>query len=94
MALSYRQLPNSAQENPAATRRGAGPPYGLVPLVAARRVFDAANGILNFALGLIGSTRRLELGIASDFSGRLFDNALGLVGRPFDPIFVHSVILS
>ena len=57
------------------------------------RVFDAADGILNLALKLIGLAFRLQLGITDGLSNRLFYGALDLLRRSGDPILVHDVML-
>jgi hypothetical protein len=41
-------------------------------LLPAQRVLDAANGVLNFALDLVGLSFAFELGIAGDLPSDLF----------------------
>jgi len=44
------------------------------------------------AVGLVGRTFRLKLGIAGQLAGGLLDRALGLVGGTFDPVLVHHLV--
>jgi hypothetical protein len=64
---------------------GAGP----VGLFAAQCIFQAAEGILDFALCFVGFTLRFQLGIARECSGRFLYGAFGLIDRALDAILVH-----
>ena len=51
-----------------------------VGLLAPQRVLDPAHRVLRLALGLIGSTFRLELGVAQHVPDPLLERAFGLLG--------------
>ena len=51
-----------------------------VGLLAPQRVLYAAHRVLRLALGLIGSTFRLELGVAQHTPDPLLERAVGLLG--------------
>src|ERR1051326_1898181 len=52
-------------------------------------ILHAANGILDFAGGLLGLAVRLHLGIADHFADHLLDRAFDLMCGSRDPIFIH-----
>ena len=61
-------------------------------LLAAHRVFQASDGVLNLAGDLIRLAFGLEFGVAEHLAGDLFDFALGLLGRALDPVLVHLIL--
>jgi hypothetical protein len=66
------------------------PPLSGVALLAAQRVFDAADRILNFASGLIGLAFGVQFGVAGDLANSLFHFAFYDLCRTGDAIFVHE----
>jgi hypothetical protein len=54
-------------------------------------VLQAADGVLNLALGLLALSLGGQLRIADGLTGRLLDRALRLLGRACDAILVHVV---
>jgi hypothetical protein len=52
-------------------------------------VFDPAEGVLQFAGGLLRLAFGFELGIAGNFARDFLHFAFGLLDRAFDAIFVH-----
>ena len=52
-----------------------------------------ADGILDFASGLLGLAIRLQLRIAYRFADGLLDRAFDLVRGSRDPIFIHDYLL-
>src|SRR5208283_152268 len=59
----------------------------------ARRVFQAADGILQFAFGLVSFALGLQLGVAHHLANRLFYRTLDPFRRSLDTIFVHDFLL-
>jgi hypothetical protein len=57
--------------------------------LAADGILQTADGVLDFALDLIGLTFILGLGVTGNFAGPFLDFAFGLLGRTLDTIFVH-----
>jgi hypothetical protein len=57
------------------------------------RVFEAANGVLNFALNRVSLALGLQLGITDGLANYLLDCALDLLPRSDDPILVHNFLL-
>ena len=57
------------------------------------RVFEAADGVLNLALYLVGLALRLKLGVTDRLADHLLDCTLDLLRRSDDPVLVHSCIL-
>ena len=53
------------------------------------RIFDAADGVLNLALDLVGLVLRLQLCVADRLLYRAFD----LLSRSDDAILVHDFLL-
>src|SRR5689334_9428048 len=64
---------------------GASPP--------SHRVLQTADGAANLPADLVRLAFGGELLVAGDLSGNLFDLTLGLLGRTFDAILVHGLIL-
>ena len=58
-----------------------------------KRILDAANGVLNFALDLIHHAFVLELLVPGQLAGTLFDFAAQVRGRAFDAILVYEFFL-
>src|SRR5271165_779538 len=59
----------------------------------ARRVFQAADGILHFAFGLVSFALGLQLGVAHHLANRLLYRTLDLFRRSLDTILVHDSLL-
>src|SRR6266566_1376056 len=57
------------------------------------RIFEAADGVLNFSLKLIGVAFRLQLGVADRLADRLLDFAFDFLRRSDDPVLVHDFFL-
>lgn len=66
------------------------PPILGVVLFTAQGVFDATNGVLDGAFGLIGLAFGIQSGVADDFSDGFFDFAFYDFCRSGDPIFIHG----
>jgi len=62
-------------------------------LFALQGVFEAADGVLYLALGLVGGAFRLELGISDDLADHLLNGALGHLGRADDSVLVYHLSL-
>jgi hypothetical protein len=62
-------------------------------LFSFERVLDAADGVLNLTLNLVGVAFGLQLGVADRLADHLLDCALDLLRRSDDPVLVHSCIL-
>ena len=56
------------------------------------RVFDAANGVLNLALYLVGLALRLQLGVTDRPADNLLDCAFDLLRRSDNPVFVDEFV--
>src|SRR5271167_1229818 len=56
-------------------------------------VFDAANGVLNLALDLVGLALRLQLCVTDRLADRLLHRAFDLLRRSDDTILVHDFLL-
>jgi len=65
----------------------------VTSLFAAQRVLDAADGILNLALDLIGFALGFGLAVTGYFSGNFLNLAFDLFDRAFDAILVHAFLL-
>src|SRR4030095_13058476 len=65
-------------------------PRGLFPF---ERVFEAADGVLNLALYLVGLAIRLQLGIAKHLARDLLDFPFDFLRRSLDPVLVHDFFL-
>ena len=63
--------------------------FEQVGLLAPQGVFQSADGVLHFALELIGFAFAFELAVAGHLSNNFLHFALGLPGRALDAIFVH-----
>jgi hypothetical protein len=61
-------------------------------LFVANGIFQAAHGVLDFALHLIGLSFTFGLCIAGGFARPFFDFAFGLLGRTLDAILVNHCI--
>jgi hypothetical protein len=61
----------------------------LLGLFAAKRILQAADGVLNLALRLVSLAFGFQLGVAGDFTGCFLYGALRLIGCAFDPILVQ-----
>jgi hypothetical protein len=61
-------------------------------LFVANGIFQAAHGVLDFALHLIGLSFTFGLCIAAGFARPFFDFAFGLLGRTLDAILVNHCI--
>ena len=57
------------------------------------RIFDAADGILNLALDLVGLALRLQLCVTDRVADRLLYRAFDLLSRSDDAILVHDFLL-
>src|SRR5476651_2039121 len=57
------------------------------------RVLEAADGMLNLALYLVGLALRLQLGVTDRFADRLLDCTFDLLRRSDDPILIHDFLL-
>src|ERR1039458_6317075 len=57
------------------------------------RVFDAAYGVLNLALYLVGLALRLQLGVTDRLADHLLHCAFDLLRRSDDPVLVHDFFL-
>src|SRR3954467_12126173 len=55
----------------------------------AHGVLDAASGVLELALHLVGLAFGVQLRVAGDFAGRFLHLALGLIEGTLDPVAVH-----
>src|SRR5690242_7500456 len=61
-------------------------------LFVANGIFQAAHGVLDFALHLVGLSFTFGLCIAGGFARPFFDFAFGLLGRTLDAILVNHCI--
>ncbi len=59
-------------------------------LFAFERVFEAADGVLNFAFYLVSVALRLQLGITDCLADHLLDCTFDLLARSDDPVLVHD----
>jgi hypothetical protein len=57
------------------------------------RIFDAADGVLNLALDLVGLALRLQLCVTDRVADRLHYRAFDLLSRSDDAILVHDFLL-
>src|ERR1019366_4668314 len=62
-------------------------------LFSFERVFDAADGVLNLALYLVGLALRLQLGVTDRLADHLLHCAFDLLRRSDDPVLVHDFFL-
>jgi hypothetical protein len=56
-------------------------------------IFDAADGVRNLALDLVGLVLRLQLCVTDRVADRLFYRAFDLLSRSDDAILVHDFLL-
>ena len=63
-------------------------------LFAPQYVLDAADSVLDFALGLIGFAVRFQLGVANKFARNFFNRALSLLCRSLNSVLVQGYFLS
>ena len=61
--------------------------------LAPQRVLDAADSVLNPALGLVGFAVGLQFGVAHYLADAFLDGAFDLLRGAHDAIFVHGWIL-
>src|SRR5271167_1507863 len=54
------------------------------------RVVDAANGVLDFALGLVGFAVALQFCVAKRLADRCFRSAFDFLDRTGDSVLVHG----
>jgi hypothetical protein len=57
------------------------------------RIFDAADGVLNLALDLVGLALRLQLCVTDRVADPLLYRAFDLLSRSDDAILVHDFLL-
>ena len=67
------------------------PPLTVMALFAAHRIFYSADCVLNLARNLVGPAFSFQLLVAEGLPSGFFHGALGLLGRTFDPIFIHCL---
>ena len=83
----------SGRAEAAATRRFAQDRFGSLLDGVSHGVFHAANGILDFAGGLLSLAVSLQLCIADRLAYRLLDRAFDFMRGSRDPILIHDHLL-
>lgn len=70
---------------------------GLIAGNLVRRLTDgilgAADGVLHLAGQPVGRALGLQLAVAGNLAGGLLDGADSLLGRAFDTVLVHEILL-
>ena len=68
------------------------PPW-LRWLFTFKRVFEAADGVLNFAFYPVRLALRLQLGVTDGLADHLLDCTFDLLARSDDPVLVNDFLL-